>query len=76
MRVQVTFDLCHDFNEANLHAAFEPLTGKWRTNNEGRVQIGDELLLLGAAKDFFLICMTAQAFFDIPNTKALCITFR
>ena len=41
--------------QANRHAAFDALTGQAsRTYDEGRVQIGDELLHLGTMKEFFL----------------------
>ena len=50
------------FNEANRHAAFDAPTGKaFRAYDAGRVQIGDDIPNLAAAKIPFSIskpCMT------------------
>ena len=55
VRALLIIDLRIAFHEANRHGVFYALTGKAsRTYDEGRVQIGDELLHLGTMKEFFL----------------------
>ena len=55
VRALLNIDLRNAFIEANGRAAFEALTGKaLRVYENGRVQIGDEIPHLAAAKCFFL----------------------
>ena len=62
----LNIDLRNAFNEANRHAGFDALVGKAsRANDDGRVQIGDQLPNLASMHMFFLYF---QAMHQCPST--------